>query len=337
MDSFTLKETISFDYDKDSLKRVEEQASKIGESMKLDKETLDKLKDEFKLSEQISQLKQVLKRFEGVEGEATESLVNQINEQIEKLEQLRSPKKEEDEKESSWISDSLSGLKDSLITELKSLGTKFLNSLKNIFIGGIDELKKMVDYSKLTNSSIRDLKFTYGFSSAEAYAFDKAKEIQGIQSDEDLYYMDEGQRERFREDIIKYTEKYNQLYDSGTFEKIQEYSFEMKEFEEDLKLKVVEWIMNHKDVIRKGMDAIMKLTDFTLSALSSIARTLGAEKSQDEVLANTESIISNYTNSKNITFNNVNTYNGANDSGKSLFEKSFTSNIKQVEQAIKQM
>lgn len=218
-----------------------------------------------------------------------------------------------------------------------NLATKFLTKLGNIFTESLNELDNLLKYSQLTDSGIRETKFTYGFSSSQAYGFDKAKSMLGISSDEDLMYMNDQQQQQFRDAFIKYSEKYTKLADSGFFEKIQEYNVEMEEFKEDLKLEFVDWFMNNKDMIKSTLNDIMKFTEFTMQALGWLLKYFNkSESSQSEKSAKISDVINTYTTSKSnvVTVTNNNTYNGANDSGKSMFERSAMQNIKQIKSAI---
>ena len=165
----------------------------------------------------------------------------------------------------------------------------------------------------LSNAETRDLAFTYGFSGSQAYGFTKAKDIMGIESDEDLMYLTGAQSQKFQELMSKYSEKYSELYDSGFFDEYEEYQYEMKEFREEITMEVVKFFMDNKDTIKDGMRAIMKLTEFVLNALSWLVNFLGGSRSESQIAATTNDIINSYatSNNKNTnvtidnTFNNV--------------------------------
>lgn len=196
---------------------------------------------------------------------------------------------------------------------LASFIDDFTNAVKNTFKDAWEELENILNFSRLSNAETRDLAFTYGFSGSQAYGFTKAKDIMGIQSDEDLMYLTGAQSQKFQELMSKYSEKYSELYDSGFFDEYEEYQYEMKEFREEITMEVVKFFMDNKDTIKEGMRAIMKLTEFVLNALSWLVNFLGGSRSESQIAATTNDIINSYatSNNKNTnvtidnTFNNV--------------------------------
>lgn len=202
--------------------------------------------------------------------------------------------------------------RDSLFThgakELKGVLTDALDGLKGVLVDAWDELKNILSFSRLSNQQTRDLMFTYGFDSSQAYGFDKATDIMGIQSEEDLMYMTSEQSERFRELMSDYTEKYSKLYDTGFFNTLEEFQYEMAEFKDEMTMEVVQFFMDNKDTIKQGMLAIMKLADFTIESLGWLVNFFGGRStiSASARAQNTTQIIDN-ARSVNInnTFNDV--------------------------------
>lgn len=198
--------------------------------------------------------------------------------------------------------------------------TRTINSawdnLKNILSDAWSELGDILNYSLLSNSKTRDLAFTYGFSGSQAYGFETAKELMGIENDEDLMYMNKDQWNQFSELFSKYTDKYSELYDSGFFEEYRQFQVEMQEFKQDFQMQFMKLIMDNKDTIITGMKAIISLADTVLSILSWLMDTFGdSSTTSSERLSATNDIINSYggnvsnTNtvnaSVNQTFNNV--------------------------------
>lgn len=133
---------------------------------------------------------------------------------------------------------------------LQGVGKWFFSELKQTFSDAWDELGSILDYSLLSNSQTRQTMLKYGLSSSEAYAFEQTKNLLGINSDEDLFWMNSKQREKFVEKFSEYTERYQKLYDSGFFEKYQELQWEMKEFQEDITYEAMEFIIQNKELIK---------------------------------------------------------------------------------------
>ena len=199
-------------------------------------------------------------------------------------------------------------LAESLMKNLKKVADFFKNTIKDSWY----ELQDMVSSSYLTNPITRQNAFTYGLSAGESYGFEQAKSMMGI-SEEDLMYMESHQAQKFQEIMSKYSEKYNELYDSGFFEQMMDYQIEMQEFQQDIKLEVVKWIVDNKDLIKAGMEAIMKLTDFTIRALGWLVNNFGGGNltSYSDSRVNNSNIITN----NNINVDN--TFNGSNSTDQS--------------------
>ena len=197
---------------------------------------------------------------------------------------------------------------------LNDILTSALESLGSLLASGFDELENILNFSQLSDANTRDLMMRYGFSNSEAYGYTKAMNTLGFKSEEDLMYADQQELELFRKSFEKYSGKYNELYDSGMFDSMQEFNTQMEEFKEDVKLEVVDFFMNNQDTIRAAMKGIISLAEFTITALGKIVQWLNpdARTSDSQKAANTASIISNYSNvnsstkvSIDNTFNNV--------------------------------
>ena len=197
-------------------------------------------------------------------------------------------------------------LNDILVSALESLGS--------LLASGFDELENILNFSQLSDANTRDLMMRYGFSNSEAYGYTKAMGALGFESEEDLMYANQQELELFRKSFEKYSGKYNELYNSGMFDSMQEFNTQMEEFKEDVKLEVVDFFMNNQDTIRAAMKGIISLAEFAITALGKIVQWLNpdARTSDSQRAANTASIISNYSNinsgtnvSIDNTFNNV--------------------------------
>ena len=197
---------------------------------------------------------------------------------------------------------------------LNDILTSALESLGSLLASGFDELENILNFSQLSDANTRDLMMRYGFSNSEAYGYTKAINTLGFKSEEDLMYADQQELELFRKSFEKYSGKYNELYNSGMFDSMQEFNTQMEEFKEDVKLEVVDFFMNNQDTIRAAMKGIISLAEFAITALGKIVQWLNpdARTSDSQKAANTASIISNYSNinsgtnvSIDNTFNNV--------------------------------
>ena len=156
----------------------------------------------------------------------------------------------------------------------------FLDGLKKTFKEAWGELDSILDYSRLSNAKTRELAFTYGFSGNQAYGFEKAKSIMGMQSDEDLMYMTSDQANKFQELMSKYSERYTQLYDSGFFDTLEDFQYEMEDLKQELMLEVVEFFVENRDTIKTGFKAAIKFFEITIKALDWIVDLLGGKSSR---------------------------------------------------------
>ena len=83
----------------------------------------------------------------------------------------------------------------------KKLENAIMGFLKNIFEGAKKLTSEMASYNLSTslfvNREAREQALQYGLSNSRNWAFTQAKSMLGIQSDEDLYYMNPAQRSAF--------------------------------------------------------------------------------------------------------------------------------------------
>ena len=187
-----------------------------------------------------------------------------------------------------------------------------LSALGKLLNDSFSELENILDFSKLSNETTRELMFGYGFSSSQAYGYSKAMSVLGFGSEEDLWYSTDQEKSQFIEAFIRYTEKYNELYDSGMFEKMQEYNVEMAEFKEDLKLEVVEFFMDNKDVIKSAMEALIHISEGIIKIIAQLADIAGGPKedrTMSQRLSDQAAILNNYSNLKTTNISIDNTFN----------------------------
>lgn len=199
------------------------------------------------------------------------------------------------------------------LTALKAIGLAFLAGLKSVFTDAIDDMKDALEFSQLSNSQTRELMFSYGLNNAQAYGLTQAQQLVGVESFEDMMYMNAQEREQFIEAFQKYTEKYDALYESGFFEDMQDFQYEMKDFKLEMQHDVMKFFVENKDLIKSGMKAIIQIAEWILKFFGSIVDAFSsAGRSDSERSAAVSDIISNYTNTtttnNNSTTNN-NTFN----------------------------
>lgn len=210
-----------------------------------------------------------------------------------------------------FMKDTNRNITQGLKSGLKSITDPIVGAIKGAFKDSIKEMKDMLEYSQLSSSRTRELAFGYGFSSSEAFGWEKALDLVGLESEEDLFYANQQELQQFRKAFEKYSSYYEDLYDSGFFEQMQEYQFEMADFKNEMQMEIVEFFMNNKELIKNGMKGIMKISEVLLRMFSWL---VGAFGSSNDVLTASE-IVKEYSNVTNKT-NNVSVSNNFNGIGR---------------------
>ena len=208
---------------------------------------------------------------------------------------------------------------ESLGNALSNQISKWTDSLKNFLIGERDsvlsEFKDLASYSLSTslkvNQSARDMALEYGLSDKENYAYAKTSKEMGISSVEDLYYLTPAQQERFAERIGYYSGKYEELANKDFFRNYEEYMATMSDFKEDLKMSIVQFIVENKDTIMNVMNFLMKATEVIMNTIAGIARFLSVKPTEAQTSSAISDSINNYSNSSKVTTVKVdNSFNG---------------------------
>ena len=337
MDEFKLDMGVRFTPDESSIKEID----KLFDAFRKIKvfggdEGIAKLRSQFDdyniRRASLQQAQQMLSDYRAVKGKGadyndaiTKQLIEYMKELTASNEQLAEEFSTNVKTELEMSSEVMIGnLKAQFLDRLSDLARSFLSSISDLFKEAWDELDTMLQSSLLSNVNTRENIFSYGFSASESYGFDKAKQMLGIQSEEDLMYMNDAQKLKFEEVMTKYSEKYAALYDSGFFDKYLDFQIEMEEFKLDMQMEIIEFFMENKDTIKKFMEFSMSAMEFIVEALSWLMDFFDRSKqTADEVkLSNINDIISSYTSNSTIVnqnFNNNNTFNGSTDSQRSAY------------------
>ena len=310
MKEFVKRIKLEFEADSNSIDEVAKDLDVLKKYKIIDDSTRSRLTEDLKsykkTQAEIQQLKKQIADISKLETNEAKETVKALKEQVRiRNKELGITKDKDIDDESSKIAQVFDDFKSSLVAGLKSLGKSFIDALKTLISNSIQEMQNMLGYSRLSNQSTRDLAFTYGFNAAQGYGFDKAKHILGIQSDEDLYFMNNQQRNKFQEMFTKYSEKYSKLYDSGFFDTLEEYNVEMADFRGEMQMEVIRFFMDNKESIKAGMKAIMQLTEFVISGLGWLITYFGGRSPMSDSTrsANTMDVINNYSNSNSRSVN----------------------------------
>lgn len=199
------------------------------------------------------------------------------------------------------------------IKKLTDLGKKFIDNLGQTFKDAWKELQDITQYSFNTNSQIRELKFGYGFSSSEAYGYDKAMKMLGFSSMEDMFYADDTQIAQFKHLFEKYTEYYETTMTPEMVQAQLEYQIAMQEFKQDLQNTVIKFFVDNQDEIIALMNVLMDVAKLALEVFGWILKTFSSGgRSEATRNRETASILNSYVSNAGSTYNVTtnNTYNG---------------------------
>jgi len=106
----------------------------------------------------------------------------------------------------------------------------------------------------------------------KVYAWQKASDALGFRSEEDMLYATDSQRQLFTKTFTTFAEKYTALYDSGTFDTLEEFEVEMKAMKEEFTLDVAAWFVENKDTLKALMTAVLDLTKVILGWLGGMIK-----------------------------------------------------------------
>lgn len=229
-------------------------------------------------------------------------------------------------------------MKTKIVDKLASIGQSILTGLKNIFTDAWAEMKSMMSAGLLTNAATRENVFGYGMSASESYGFEQAKSMLGISSEEDLWYMNEQQSQKFQEIMSRYAQKYEELSDRGFFDKLLDFQIESQEFQLDMKMEVIEFFMDNKDTIMRSFEIMMWGMETIVNLLDGIFGLLSPDDStSDEArTANINSILREYTSNNQSSFvqNNNTTFNGATDSQVTSYVDTLNASMVETKKAL---
>lgn len=188
--------------------------------------------------------------------------------------------------------------------EAIKIGKKILDNAKQM----IDTVASYsVSSSYKVNSSAREQMLTYGLSESQNYAFTQTKQLMGITSDEDLFWMNSNQKQMFSELMQKESEMYDKMNSNGTLEGFQEMQIDLAVLKQEFYANVVKFIADNKDMILSVMEgtlttlsAILQVTTMILNIRQKINPFYWGDK------------LFNSSGNKTITLNTYVTSNNAN-------------------------
>lgn len=166
---------------------------------------------------------------------------------------------------------------DSLFTDI---GEKVANYLEKIYKQAKNTIDDISTYSLSTSyiidSRARQQALQYGLSDTQNYAFTQTKQLLGISSDEDLFWLNSNQRAKFAELMEKESAIYDTMLSDGTLNGFQELKIDFAVLKQEYMASVVKFISENKDTIISFMNIGLNALQGILSVVSGIFNVINA-------------------------------------------------------------
>ncbi len=220
----------------------------------------------------------------------------------------------------------------STLYALTGISVKVSDVFKNI-LGDMSNFIKVASTSDfgtslITSSSSRSQQLRYGLTGAQNFALSQTMSMLGISGEEDLMYMNTGQRALFTNYMEKYINWYNEVSSSGVLQDIQLMQLDFKMFRQELAMDLLNWISQNKDTIMDAVKATISAAKWIAEILLNIIKFFGnigtglfggsSSVSIDSANATMTSdrLLSGYSstnNSKSVSISMSNTISGSGD------------------------
>lgn len=318
MNEFFKTITLEFETDGQNLSSIKSSLDALTKNKLFDEKSAEKLKaslTEFEQKEKaIAKLQKDIAELQKLNIEGSDEVIKKLTDELHEQGGLTLDEIDVGEKDKKFDT-----RKKSWQAMLLGAASKFLHSLKKTLSSALDRLQEMTKYSFMTDSSIRDMKLSYGLSSSQAYGMSQALEVMGIGSIEDLMWADSQQLELFKKAFDKYTQYYEDTMSPEYIAKQLEYQTEMKMFKMDVEHEIIGFLMDNKETIMKFMEFGMEFMEAMLTLVGGIFDAFSDEaRTENQRNRETQSILSSYTSNNNSrTVSQNNTFNIAqNDTSK---------------------
>ena len=220
----------------------------------------------------------------------------------------------------------------STLYALTGISVKVSDVFKNI-LGDMSNFIKAASTSDfgtslIASSSSRSQQLRYGLTGAQNFALSQTMSMLGISGEEDLMYMNTGQRSLFTSYMEKYINWYNEVSSSGVLQDIQLMQLDFKMFRQELAMDLLNWISQNKDTIMDAVKATISAAKWIAEILLNIIKFFGnigtglfggsSSVSIDSANATMTSdrLLSGYSstnNSKSVSISMSNTISGSGD------------------------
>lgn len=220
----------------------------------------------------------------------------------------------------------------STLYALTGISVKVSDVFKNILedMSNFIKVASTSDFgtSLIASSGSRSQQLRYGLTGAQNFALSQTMSMLGMSGEEDLMYMNTGQRALFTNYMEKYINWYNEVSSSGVLQDIQLMQLDFKMFRQELAMDLLNWISQNKDTIMDAVKATISAAKWIAEILLNIIKFFGnigtglfggsSSVSIDSANATMTSdrLLSGYSstnNSKSVSISMSNTISGSGD------------------------
>lgn len=206
-----------------------------------------------------------------------------------------------------------------LDNQMVKIANKIAGFFKSVWSGIVSNIKEMMSEkgvasynmgtSLFTNAQARQMSMKYGLGAGQTYALDQSMKMLGMQSDEDLMYMNTAQKAKFNELMTKYSAWYDKMESSGFLQNVQEAQLELKMFKQEVAMKFMNWFAQNKDTIMAVVKGTLKVLEVLANAIFSVLKIFGVGSSASTSSALSSEQLNNATTNNNNLMNINNTVN----------------------------
>lgn len=190
--------------------------------------------------------------------------------------------------------------------DLKSIMTEVISNITSALNMKSGMATWNTGSSLITNSQARETRMKYGLSDNQAYALTQTMQMLGMStnSDEDLMYMNQQQKQVFNELMNKYDSWYTEFKNSGAAEELQRAQLEFAMFKQEISYKLLNWFAEHRDTIMNILNFVMDTLENIFKLFEWLLNILPFSKSSSKSSATSSD---NYG-SSTVANNNTNVY-----------------------------
>ena len=266
-----------------------------------------------KLLEKRKVIQETLDALGEPKNKTQEKAREKLQKALTKINERDDIKKYEKDKKKEAIAGAAAGLAMKGLEKAAKLVTA---GFKKLIAGIAEAVTAMLDFksgvatydvgsSLISNAAARETQLKYGLSGSQAFAFDKARGMLNIQSDEDLMYMNSQQRERLLSYMERYSAWYDKMESSGVLAEVQEMQLDFEEFKQQIAMDFLEWVAANKETIMSVLKGLFNVVKFIADVILTIARIFGSDANYNSAAKNSDTLATNVNNNQRNTTINI--------------------------------